>query len=100
MDLLLIPIPIHLLNQYHLSTITNIAEYYESKICGGIEKLNQLNYLRLVTRMRHQITATQCLSIVLGEEPEIPAFPNLPEPEIREEAEMRESGGADGADGT
>ena len=67
--------------------------------------------------MRHQITATQSLSIVLGEEPEIreepafpnlpepeiregPAFPNLPEPEIRGGAEMRESGGADGADGT
>ena len=44
-------------------------EYYESKICGKIEKLNQLNYLRWVTRMRHHFTATQCLSIVLDEEP-------------------------------
>ena len=48
---------------------TTGAEYYESKICGKIEKLNQLNYLRWVTRMRHHFTATQCLSIVLGEEP-------------------------------
>ena len=49
--------------------MTNTAEYYESKICGKIEKLNQLNYLRWVTRMRYHFTATQCLSIVLGEEP-------------------------------
>ena len=49
--------------------MTNTAEYYKSKICGKIEKLNQLNYLRWVTRIRHHFTATQCLSIVLGEEP-------------------------------
>ena len=49
--------------------MANTTEYYESKICGKIEKLNQLNYLRWVTRMRHHLTATQCLSIVLGEEP-------------------------------
>ena len=48
---------------------TMSTEYFESKICGKIEKLNQLNYLRWVTRMRHHFTATQCLPIVLGEEP-------------------------------
>ena len=31
--------------------MTNTAEHYESKICGGIEKFNQLNYLRWVTRI-------------------------------------------------
>lgn len=46
-----------------------MAEYYESKICGKIEKLNQLNYHRWVTRIRHHFTATQCLPIVLGDEP-------------------------------
>ena len=45
------------------------TEYYESKVCGKIEKLNQLNYIRWVTRMRHHFTATQALSIVLGEKP-------------------------------
>ena len=57
--------------------MTSTAEYYDSKICGKIEKLNQLNYLRWVTRMRHHFTATQCLSIVLGEEP----CPPLAQPE-------------------
>ena len=68
-NLLLTPIPTHPLNQYHLLAMANTTEYYESKICGKIEKLNQLNYLRWVTRMCHHLTATQCLSIVLGEEP-------------------------------
>ena len=45
------------------------TEYYESKVCGKIEKLSQLNYIRWVTRMRHHFTATQNLSIVLGEKP-------------------------------
>ena len=49
--------------------MANTTEHYESKICGKIEKLNQLNYLCWVTCMRHHFTATQCLSIVLGEEP-------------------------------
>ena len=44
------------------------TEYYESKVCGKIEKLNQLNYLRWATRMRHLFTGTKCLPIVLGEE--------------------------------
>ena len=67
-DLLLILFPF-IFSVNTISTMTNTAEYYESKICGAIEELNQLNYLCWVTRMRHQITATQCLSIVLGEEP-------------------------------
>ena len=45
------------------------TEYFESKICGKIEELNQLNYLRWVTCMHHHFTATQCLPIVLSKEP-------------------------------
>ena len=48
------------------------TEYYESKVCEKFEKLNQPNYLRWVIRMRHHLTATQCLSIVLGDEPRPP----------------------------
>ena len=59
------------------------TEYYKSKICGKIEKLNQLNYLRWVTRMRHHLTATQCLPIVLGEEPCPQAPPSNDEQVVR-----------------
>ena len=60
------------------STITTTGtEYYESKICGKIEKLNQLNYLRWVTQMHRLFTATQCLPIVLGEEPSNPPITPL-----------------------
>ena len=45
-----------------------MAEYFDSKYAGKIEKLGRLNYLQWANRMQAYFVATGCLRIVLGEE--------------------------------